>query len=81
MGAWKDILIDMQDQQAADDCCRYEVERDEVIARRRELVTRAWQLHRINKKLTRLYPDISNINSQIVEQYRAEALELKRHWR
>ena len=38
MGAWKDVLIDMQDQQAADDWHRYEMERDDVLTRRRELI-------------------------------------------
>lgn len=81
MGAWKDILIDMQDQQAADDWCRYEVERDEAIARRREILTRAWQLHRAGMKLAKFFPDIGNINLQIAAQYRAEAREIRRHWR
>lgn len=81
MGAWKDILIDMQDQQAADDWCRYEIERDEAWERRRELVTHAWQLHRVGKKLARFFPDIGKNNLQIAAQFRAEALELKRHWR
>lgn len=81
MGAWKDILIDMQDQQAADDWCRYEMERDEAISRRRELVTRAWQLHRVGTRLARLFPDIGSINLQIAEQFRAEAREIRRHWK
>ena len=81
MGAWKDILIDMQDQQAADDWCRYEVERDEAFARRREILTRAWQLHRVGQKLAKFFPDIGNINLQIAAQYRAEAREIRRHWR
>ena len=83
MGAWKDIMIeqDFASQQAADDWCRYEMERDEAIARRRELVTRAWQLHRVGTRLARLFPDIGSINLQIAEQFRAEAREIRRHWR
>lgn len=81
MGAWKDILIDMQDQQAADDWCQYEMERDEAMERRREILTRAWQLHRVGMKLAKFFPDIGNINLQIAAQYRAEAREIRRHWR
>jgi hypothetical protein len=81
MGAWKDMLIDMQDQQAADDWCRYEVERDEAIARRREILARAWQLHRAGMKLAKFFPDIGNINLQIAAQYRAEAREIRSHWK
>lgn len=81
MGAWKDILIDMQDQQAADDWYRYEMERDEAIARRREIVQRAWQLHRAGMKIKRFFPEIGDINLQIAAQYRAEARQIKRDWR
>lgn len=83
MGAWKDMLIeqDFASQQAADDWCRYEMERDEAMERRRELVTRAWKHHRVGKKLARFFPDIGKNNLQIAAQFRAEALELKRHWR
>ena len=81
MGAWKDMLIDMQDQQAQDDWNRYEMERDEAIARRREIMKRAWQLHRAGRKLAQFFPDIGNINLQISAQYRAEARQIKRDWR
>ena len=81
MGAWKDMLIDMQDQQAQDDWNRYEMERDEAIERRREIMKRAWQLHRAGRKLTQFFPDIGNINLQISAQYRAEARQIKRDWR
>lgn len=81
MGAWKDILIDMQDQQAADDWCRYEMERDEALERRRVALQQAWQLHRVGMKLAKFFPDIGNINLQIAEQFRAEAREIKRHWK
>ena len=81
MGAWKDMLIDMQDQQAQDDWNRYEMERDDAIARRREIVLRAWQLHRAGRKLAQFFPDIGNINLQISAQYRAEARQIKRDWR
>ena len=83
MGAWKEMLIeqDYASQQAADDWCRYEVERDEAMERRRKILARAWQLHRAGMKLAKFFPDIGNINLQIAAQYRAEALELKRHWR
>lgn len=81
MGAWKDMLIDMQDQQAQDDWNRYEMERDEAIERRREIMKRAWQLHRAGRKLAQFFPDIGNINLQISAQYRAEAREIRRNWR
>ena len=81
MGAWKDMLIDMQDQQAQDDWNRYEMERDEAIERRREIMKRAWQLHRAGQKLAQFFPDIGNINLQISAQYRAEARQIKRDWR
>jgi|GEM_PF-3940263 len=81
MGAWKDMLIDMQDQQAQDDWNRYEMERDEAIERRREIMKRAWQLHRAGRKLAQFFPDIGNINLQISAQYRAEARQIKRDWR
>ena len=81
MGAWKDMLIDMQDQQAQDDWNRYEMERDEAIERRREIMQRAWQLHRAGRKLAQFFPDIGNINLQISAQYRAEARQIKRDWR
>lgn len=81
MGVWKDMLIDMQDQQAQDDWNRYEMERDEAIERRREIVQRAWQLHRAGRKLAQFFPDIGNINLQISAQYRAEAREIRRNWR
>lgn len=81
MGAFKNMLIDMQDQQAADDWYRYEMERDEAIARRREIVQRAWQLHRAGMKIKRVFPEIGNINLQIAAEYRAEARQIKRDWR
>ena len=81
MGVWKDMLIDMQDQQAQDDWNRYEMERDEAIERRREIMQRAWQLHREGMKLKRFYPEIGNNNLQISAQYRAEARQIKRDWR
>jgi hypothetical protein len=81
MGVWKDMLIDMQDQQAQDDWNRYEMERDEAIERRREIMKRAWQLHRAGQKLAQFFPDIGNINLQISAQYRAEARQIKRDWR
>lgn len=81
MGAWKDILIDMQEQQAADDWCRYEVERDEAIERRREILTRAWRLHRSGMKIRKYFPEVGEVNIQIAAQYRAEAREIRSHWR
>ena len=81
MGVWKDMLIDMQDQQAQDDWNRYEMERDEAIERRREIMQRAWQLHRAGRKLAQFFPDVGSINLQISAQYRAEALQIKRAWK
>jgi hypothetical protein len=85
MGAWKDILIDMDnamlEQQALDDWNRYEMERDEAIERRCEIMQRAWKLHRVGMKLAKVFPDIGQINLQIASQYRAEARQIRRDWR
>jgi len=81
MGAWKDILINMQDQQALDDWHRYEMERDEALERRREIIQRAWKLHRVGMKLAKFFPDIGQINLQIASQYRADARQIRRDWR
>jgi len=60
MGAWKDMLIDMDnamlEQQALDDWNRYEMERDEAIERRREIMQRAWDLYRFGRKAAGLFP-------------------------
>jgi len=81
MGAWKDILINMQDQQALDDWNRYEMERDEALERRREIIQRAWKLHRVGMKLAKFFPDIGQINLHIASQYRADARQIRRDWR
>jgi hypothetical protein len=81
MGAWKDVLIDMQDQQAADDWHRYEMERDDALSRRRELIQRAWGLHRGGMKLRRFFPDLGNFNISLAAEFRAEAREIRSHWR
>ena len=81
MGVWKDMLIDMQDQQAQDDWNRYEMERDEAIERRREIMKRAWQLLRAGMKIRQLFPAIGAINLQIASGYRAEARQIKRDWK
>lgn len=81
MGAWKEILIDMEEQRAADDWNRYEMERDEAFERRREILTRAWQLHRAGMKLAQFFPEIGNINLQLAAQYRAEARQIRSHWK
>lgn len=81
MGRMKEAWADLQDQQAADDWCRYEVERDEAIERRRAILTRAWQLHRAGMKLVKFFPEVGQINLQIASQYRAEAREIRSHWR
>lgn len=81
MGAWKEMLIDMQDQQAADDWCRYEMERDEAIARRREIIQRAWDLYRFGRKAAGWFPEVARVNFEIANQYRAEAREIRSHWK
>jgi hypothetical protein len=77
MGAWKDMLIDMQDQQAADDWHRYEMERDDALTRRRELIQRAWG----RMKLRQFFPDLGNFNIALAAEFRAEAREIRSHWR
>lgn len=85
MGAWKDMLIDMDnamlEQQAADDWNRYEMERDEAIERRREIMQRAWDLYRFGRKAAGWYPEVAKVNFEIAAQYRAEAREIRRDWR
>lgn len=85
MGAWKDMLIDadnaLADQQAAEDWYRYEMERDEAIKRRREIMQQAWKLHRAGMKLAKFFPEIGQINLELAAQYRAEAREIRRDWR
>jgi hypothetical protein len=71
----------MQDQQAADDWHRYEMERDDALARRRELIRRAWGLHRGGMKLRRFFPDLGNFNISLAAEFRAEAREIRSHWR
>lgn len=67
--------------QSQDDWFRYEMERDDALARRREVLQRAWQLHRAGMKLKKFFPDIGEINIQIAAQYRAEARQIRHHWR
>ena len=85
MGAWKDILIDMDnamlEQQALDDWNRYEMERDEAIERRREIMQRAWDLYRFGRKAAGLFPQVAQVNFEIASQYREEARQIRRDWR
>ena len=83
MGAFKDMLIeqDFASQQAADDWYRYEMERDDALARRREAMLRAWQLHRAGMKLVKFFPEVGQINLTIAAQYRAEARQIRNHWK
>lgn len=85
MGAWKDILIDMEnamlEQQAADDWNRYEMERDDANERRREIMQRAWDLYRFGRKAAGLFPQVAQVNFEIATQYREEARQIKRDWR
>lgn len=85
MGAWKDILIDMenaqQEQQAAEDWYRYEMERDDAIERRRELITRARELHRTGFKLRQFFPDLGKFNLALAAEFRAEAREIRQDYR
>jgi hypothetical protein len=85
MGAWKDMLIDadnaLADQQAAEDWYRYEMERDDAIARRRELIMRARKLQTTGLKLRRFFPDLGEFNLALAAEFRAEAREIRRDWR
>lgn len=81
MGAWKEILIDMQDQQAVDDWCRYECERDTALARRREILIRARQLQTAGQKLVKFFPEVGQVNLILAAQYRAEARQIKEDYR
>lgn len=85
MGAWKDMLIDadnaMADRQVAEDWYRYEMERDDAISRRRELITRARKLQTTGLKLRRFFPDLGGFNLALAAEFRAEAREIRRDWR
>lgn len=85
MGAWKDMLIDadnaLADQQAAEDWYRYEMERDDQFARRRELITRARELQRTGLKMRKFFPDLGAFNLALAAEFRAEAREIRRDWR
>ncbi len=85
MGEWKDMLIDMDnamlEQQALDDWNRYEMERDEAIERRREIMQRAWDLYRFGRKAAGLFPQVAQVNFEIATQYREEARQIRRDWR
>jgi hypothetical protein len=85
MGAWKDMLIDadnaMAERQVAEDWYRYEMERDDQIARRRELITQARRLQNTGLKLRRFFPDLGEFNLALAAEFRAEALQIKRDWR
>jgi hypothetical protein len=80
MGAWKDYLIDLDNaayQQQQDDWNRYEMERDDALARRRELVERAWGLHRSGMKMRNIYPDLGMFNINLAASFREEARQIK----
>lgn len=85
MGAWKDMLIDadnaLADQQAAEDWYRYEMERDDAISRRRELITRARKLQTTGLKMLPFFSDLGGFNLALAAEFRAEARQIKRDWR
>jgi hypothetical protein len=81
MGMMKEAWADLQEQQAADDWYRYEMERDEALERRRAIISRAWQLHRSGMKIRKFFPEVGEVNIQIAAQFRAEAREIRSHWR
>ena len=67
--------------QNQDDWYRYEMERDDQIARRRELITRARKLQTTGLKLRRFFPDLGEFNFALAAEFRAEAREIRSHWR
>ena len=79
------MLIDadnaMAGQQAAEEWYRYEMERDDQIARRRELITRARELQRTGLKMRKFFPDLGDFNIALAAEFRAEAREIRRDWR
>jgi hypothetical protein len=52
-----------------------------VLTRSRELIQRAWGLHRGGMKLRRFFPDLGNFNISLAAEFRAEAREIRSHWR
>ena len=83
MGAWKDMMIeqDFAAQQAAEDWCRYEMERDDALARRREILIRARQLQTAGQKLVRFFPEVGRVNLILASQYRQEARQIREDYR
>ena len=67
--------------QTQDDWYRYEMERDDAIERRCELMKRAWRLHRSGMKIRKYFPEVGEINIHIAAQYRAEARQIRKDWR
>lgn len=85
MGAWKDMLIDMDnalmDRQAAEDWYRYEMERDDAISRRRELIMQARKLQTTGLKMLPFFYDLGGFNLALAAEFRAEARAIRRDWR
>ena len=67
--------------QNQDDWYRYEMERDDQLARRRELIMRARTLQTTGLKLRRFFPDLGEFNFALAAEFRAEALAIRRDWR
>lgn len=79
------MLIDadnaMADQQAAEDWYRYEMERDDQISRRRELITKARQLQTKGLKMRRFFHDLGEFNLTLAAEFRAEARQIRKDYR
>ena len=67
--------------QNQDDWYRYEMERDDQIARRRELITRARKLQNTGLKLRRFSHDIGEFNLALAAEFRAEARQIRQDYR
>lgn len=67
--------------QSQDDWYRYEMERDDALARRREILLRARQHQTVGQKLLRFFPEIGQLNLILASQYRQEARQIREDYR
>lgn len=67
--------------QSQDDWYRYEMERDDALARRREALIHARQLQTVGQKLVKFFPELGRVNLILAAQYRAEARQIREDYR
>ena len=67
--------------QSQDDWYRYEMERDDALQRRREILIRARQLQTVGQKLKKFFGEIGEVYLILAAQYRAEARQIREDYR